>query len=127
MGKFLDKSGSFLFSKKWWVVGLWLVVLAAVGGGATIFYKPVSGAISIPGTPAQVTIDRLGQLFAGGGGGTGQIVFHTTDKKVNDVQNAIGSALAKVKTVVGAVNVVSPFANPQATASDGKTAYAIVQ
>ncbi|HEX2910069.1 MAG TPA: MMPL family transporter [Chloroflexia bacterium] len=127
MGKFLDRTGSFLFRKKWWAVGFWLLVLVVVGAAAGAFYKPASGAISIPGTPAQMTIDKVGQLFPGGGGGTGQIVFHTTDKKVSDFQAAIDPALAKVKAVPGVVNVVSPFVNPQATSADGKTAYAIVQ
>lgn len=127
MGSFLDKLGSFLFGKKWWVVGFWLLVLVVVGSGAAIFFKPASGAISIPGTPAQVTIDRVGQLFPGTGNGSGQIVFHTTDKKVSDFQGVIDPMLVKVKAVAGVVNVVSPSINPQATSSDGKTAYALVQ
>ena len=127
MGKFLDKSGSFLFRKKWWVVGFWLLILGLVGGGAAAFYKPVSSAISIPGTQAQMAIDRLGQLFPGGGNSSGSIVFHTTIKSVSDFQSGINASLAKVKAVAGVVNVVSPFDNPQATSSDGKTAYALVQ
>lgn len=127
MGNFLDKLGSFLFRKKWWVVGFWLLVLGIVGGLAANFYQPASGSISIPGTPAQLTIDRVGQLFPGSGNGSGQIVFHTTAKKVSDFQSVIDPALAKVKAVPGVVNVVSPFVNPQATSSDGKTAYALVQ
>lgn len=127
MGSFLDKSGLFLFKKKWWVVGFWLLVLAVVGAGALTFYKPAGSAISIPGTAAQVTIDRLGELLPGTGNGSGQIVFHTTAKKVSDFKDTIDANLAKVKAVPGVVNVVSPSINPQATSSDGKTAYALVQ
>ena len=127
MGNFLDKSGTLLFRKKWWVVGFWVLVLAIVGGGAATFYKAGSGGISIPGTAAQVTIDRVGELFPGAGSGSGQIVFHTTTKSVSDFQNVIDPALAKVKAVPGVTNVVSPFVNPQATSTDGKTAYALVQ
>lgn len=127
MGKFLDKSGTFLFGKKWWVVGFWLLVLALVGTGAAINFKPAASGISIPGTPAQVATDRVSQLVPGAGGGTGQIVFHTTDKKVSDFQSVIDANLAKIKTVPGVTNVVSPFVNPQATSADGKTAYAVIQ
>jgi len=127
LGNFLDKSGSFLFRKKWWVVGFWLLVLGVVGSGAATFYKPASSGITIPGTQAQVTIDRVGQLFPGTGNGSGQIVFHTTDKSVSDFQGVIDPALSKVKGVLGVVNVVSPFINPMAMSADGKTAYAIVQ
>ncbi len=127
MGQFLHKSGLFFFSKKWWVIGVWLVILVILSTGAALFYKPVSNAISIPGTQAQVAIDRVAELFPAMGKGSGQIVFHTADKPVSDFKTSIEGGLDKVKNVPGVVGVVSPFVNPQATSSDGKTAYAIVQ
>lgn len=127
MGKFLDRAGSFFFRKKWWVVGFWVLVLAIVGGCAAIFYQAPSSAISIPGTPAQAAIDRVDALFPNSGNGSGDLVFHTTAKPISAYQAAIEASLAKVKSVAGVVNVVSPFINPQAMSSDGKTAYAIVQ
>jgi RND superfamily putative drug exporter len=127
MGRFLHNLGIFFFTKKWWVIAFWVVILAILGTGAGVFYKPVSNAISIPGTEAQVAIDRVAQLFPSTGKGSGTLVYHTTDKKVSDFQSVIESNLTQVKGVTGVVNVVSPFINPNAVSSDGKTAYALVQ
>jgi RND superfamily putative drug exporter len=127
MGKLLHRLGLFFFRNKWWVVGLWAVVLVTLGGTMALFFKPASNAISIPGTEAQVAIDRLGQLFPEAGKGSGRIVYHTTDKPVSDFKSAIEANLDQVKQVEGVVNVVSPFVNTAAISSDGKTAYAQVQ
>ena len=88
MGKFLHKIGAKLFEKHWWATGVWLLVLLSLGGAAYHFYKPVSNTLSIPGTQSQVAIDRLGELFPNAGKGSGRIVFHTTDKKVDSVKIA---------------------------------------
>lgn len=127
MGKWLHKLGIICFSLKWWVVGFWLGVLIVAGAGAAIFYKAPSSNVSIPGTEAQIALDRLAELFPGTGKGSGTIVFHTTDKQVSDFKSAIDAGLARVKGVAGVTNVVDPFANPQAISRDGKTAYALVQ
>jgi RND superfamily putative drug exporter len=112
---------------KWWVIGFWLVVLVVAGTGAAIFYKAPSDAISIPGTEAQAALDRLSELFPGMGKSSGSIVFHTTDKPVSAFKSSIDAGLNQIKAIPGVVTVVSPFDNPQATSSDGKTAYALVQ
>jgi RND superfamily putative drug exporter len=127
VGKFLHRLGSFFFRKKWWVVTSWLLILAVLAGTTAIFFKPASNAISIPGTEAQVAIDRVGELFPAAGKGSGRIVYHTTAKPLSEYKNLIEDNLAKVKTVEGVVNVVSPFANPMALSGDGKTGYAQVQ
>ncbi len=127
MGNCLHKIGKKLFEKRWWVVGVWLLVVSALGGAAAYNYKPASESISIPGTQAQVAIDRLGELFPNAGKGSGRIVFHTTDKKVVDYKCDINSHLNEIRKVDGVAGVVSPFDNPDATSSDGKTAYAQVQ
>src|SRR3954453_3848839 len=127
MGKMLHTLGSFCFRLKWWVIGFWVVVLVIVGSGAALFYKAPSSAISIPGTEAQAALDRLSELFPASGKSSGNIVFHTTDTPVGAFKSAIDASLDEVKAVPGVVTVVSPFVNPQAISSDGKTAYALVQ
>jgi RND superfamily putative drug exporter len=127
MGKMLHNLGLMCFKLKWWVVGFWLFVLIVAGAGAAIFYKAPSSDVSIPGTEAQVALDRLTELFPGAGKASGNIVFHTTDKQVSDFKSEIEDTLFRVKGADGVTSVVSPFINPQAISSDGKTAYAIVQ
>src|SRR4051794_7943225 len=127
MGKMLHTLGTTCFRLRWWVAGFWLAVLVIAGIGAALFYKAPSSAISIPGTEAQAALDRLSELFPGSGKSSGNIVFHTSDKSVGDFKSTIDATLDQVKAVPGVVAVVSPFVNPQAMSSDGKTAYALVQ
>src|SRR4051794_14271080 len=127
MGKMLHTLGTTCFRLRWWVAGFWLAVLVIAGIGAALFYKAPSSAISIPGTEAQAALDRLSELFPGSGKSSGNIVFHTSDKSVGDFKSTIDATLDEVKAVPGVVAVVSPFVNPQAMSSDGKTAYALVQ
>jgi RND superfamily putative drug exporter len=127
MGKFLHKIGEKLFEKHWWTVGVWLLMLLSLGGAAYHFYKPISNALSISGVQSQVAIDRLGELFPNTGKGSGRIVFHTTDKKIDDYKSAITLSLNDVKNVDGITRAVSPFDNPAAISGDGKTAYAEIQ
>lgn len=127
MGKMLHELGMTCFRLRWWVVGFWIGVLIVAGAGAAILYKAPSNNVSIPGTEAQVALDRLAELFPGAGKASGTIVFHTIDKHVSDFKSAIDAGLGQVKGVAGVTNVVSPFANPQAISSDGNTAYALVQ
>src|SRR6476620_7496404 len=127
MGKWLHKLGLIFFGSKWWVIGFWVGVLIVAGAGAALFYKTPSNDISIPGTEAQRALDHLTELFPGTGSASGNIVFHTTDSQVSDFKSPIDASLVQVKGVAGVTNVVSPFANPQAISSDGKTAYAVIQ
>ena len=127
MGKFLHKIGEKIFEKHWWAAGAWLLILLSLGGAAYHFYKPVSNVLSIPGVQSQIAIDRLSELFPNAGKGSGRIVFHTTDKKIDDYKSAITSSLNDVKNVNGITGAVSPFDNPAAISSDGKTAYAEIQ
>lgn len=127
MGKFLHRIGASLFEKRWWAVGVWLLVLLSLGGAAYHYYKPVSGALSIPGVQSQAAIDRLGELFPNVGEGSGRIVFHTTDKVISDYTSAITSSLDDVRNVHGVTGAVGPFDNPSAISDDGKTAYAEIQ
>src|ERR1044072_3391012 len=127
MGKWLHKLGENCFRLRWWVVGFWLGVLIVAGACAAVFYEAPSNDVSIPGTEAQIALDHLAELFPGAGKGTGNIVFHTTDGQVSDFKSAIDAGLEQVKGVAGVTAVISPFANPQALSSDGKTAYALVQ
>jgi len=127
MGKMLHELGMTSFRLRWWVVGFWIGVLIFAGAGAAILYKAPSNNVSIPGTEAQLALDRLAELFPDAGKASGTIVFHTIDKHVSDFKSAIDAGLGQVKGVAGVTNVVSPFVNPQAISSDGNTAYALVQ
>ncbi len=128
MGKYLHKLGDVAFRRPWIVIGAWLALLVILGGAAWYFMKPTSTAISIPGTDAQVAIDRTKELFPDTGGGSGRIVFHVDDGQVVlDQQPAIAALLATIKDVDGVAAVVGPFDSDTFISKSGTIAYAQVQ
>lgn len=128
MGNFLLKLGAKTFDLKWAVVGIWLVVLGVVGTTAYIYVQPPSSSLTIPGTEAQKTFDRYGELFPETGKGSGRIVFSTNDgSTIADHKSEINSLISDVKKVDQITDVISPFDNPSGISEDKKIAYAVVQ
>lgn len=127
MGSFLQTVGNKMFELKWFVVLAWVVLLGALGTTAAIYMQPPSSSLSIPGTEAQKTFDRYGELFPDDGKASGQIVFATKDGTIADRQQDIIKLLNKVSDVDNVTAVISPFENPLGVSEDKTIAYAIVQ
>lgn len=127
MGEKLHKLGTFAYKHKWWFLASWLVIFGIFSLTASHFYKPTSNAISIPGTKAQVALNRMNELFPDLGSGSGRIVFESKgDKQISDYTSQINDLVNKVSKVDGVNRIVSPFENAKAISSDGKIAYAQV-
>jgi putative drug exporter of the RND superfamily len=114
MASVLYRLGRFAFHRRWLVTVAWLVVLAAVLVGAMTLAKPTSGAFSIPGTPAQRTIDLLSERFpqASAGGATARIVFaapagHTLSEPQQ--RAAVERAVTRLRTAPQVATVANPF------------------
>ena len=127
MGNFLQKLGARAFELKWVIVLVWIVILGILGATAAHYFKSPTSAIKIPGTEAQKTFDRYGELFPDEGKGSGRIVFYTADGQVRDHATEINQLLARIDDVDNVSAVISPFTNPKGISDDGKTAYAILQ
>jgi RND superfamily putative drug exporter len=104
-----------------------MIILVALGLAAARFYQAPSSSISIPGTKAQQSIDRVGELFPNSGGASGRVVFHATDGTIISNEAAITNVVKKIGTVDGVAMAVSPFASENFISEDGKTAYAQIQ
>jgi RND superfamily putative drug exporter len=127
LGKQLHKLGAIAFNHPWRFISAWVVVLAIFGVSAMQFMKAPSSSLSIPGTPAQASIDRIKQLFPSSGGGTGRIVFETTKGTIADYKSSIDNLITKIADVDGVSQAVSPFID-ESFVSKGKTiAYAQIQ
>lgn len=127
MGNFLHVLGEKAFIYKWWVIGGWVAVLAVLGILAAQFYKTPSDAISIPGTEAQKTLDRFGELFPEAGKGTGRVVFEARQgTTISSHKSDIEAAVKQLEGVEGVSQVVSPFMLDDTISNDGKVAYATV-
>lgn len=127
LGKQLHKLGAVAFAHPWRFIATWVVVLAVLGFGAFQFMKPPSSAISIPGTQAQESIDKIERLFPDAGGATGRIVFHTPSGTVQDHKKDIETIVTEVSKVDGISQAVSPFIDPSFVSEDKTIAYAQVQ
>ncbi len=128
MGNFLLKLGERAFDFKWKIVIFWLAILAVLGMAAFHYMKPPTGNISIPGTQAQTTFDRYGELFPDEGKGSGRLVFSTkSGDTIAQHRAGIDAFLASITKVDNVTTVVSPFDNPNGISKNGQIAYAVVQ
>lgn len=128
MSEYLQKLGAFAFKHPWRVVSFWVVILVALGIATSSFYKAPGSAISIPGTEAQVAIDRANKLFPESGKGSGRIVFQASDgKEISSYKKQIEGLVADVGEIKGVTSVVSPFDSSEFIAKSGDIAYAQVQ
>lgn len=128
MAHFLHRLGKYCFERAWWVISVWLIVLAIVGVLAVNFMKPPSDGISIPGTEGQKALDRMSQLFPDTGKGSGRIVFEAAGGKTMQNYSAqVTSSLDAIKKVDGVSGTVSPFDNPSAISKDQTIGYAEIE
>ena len=69
------------------VVGIWVLVLVALGGAAATFGDRYDDSFSIPGTESQEGQDLLAERF-GLTGANGQVLFEARTGKITDPANA---------------------------------------
>ena len=128
MGKGLHKMGEYIFSRPWRFIALWVIILGIAGGVGASLSRPMSEAITIPGTQAQTTLDRLRQLFPDAGAGTGRVVFEVAEgSSIEQHKTIVESTLKDIENVDGVKRVISPFEYRDAISKDGRIAYAQVQ
>lgn len=128
MASFLNRLGIYSFNHKWLVLSTWLVVISVVVGLMVTFQQPASDDISIPGTEAQTTIDKVEKLFPNAGGGTGRLVFEVpAGKTVDDYKDVINQTLADAAKAKDVEQVISPFMFEDAVSEDRRIAFAQLQ
>lgn len=127
LGKQLHKLGATAYKHPWRFISSWVLILALLGFGASQFMKAPSSNISIPGTHAQTSIDRIKDLFPNSGGATGRIVFHADDGTIKDYESDIENLIDKVEMVDGISQAISPFVDDSFTSNDKTIAYSQVQ
>ncbi|MBM2616142.1 MMPL family transporter [Actinoplanes sp. LDG1-06] len=76
MATFLYRLGRASFQRRWAVLLIWAGVLVAALTGMVVLQQPTSATFSIPGTPAQQTMDLLQERFPrAGAGASARVVF----------------------------------------------------
>ncbi|NMR19071.1 MMPL family transporter [Cellulomonas fimi] len=119
MAELLYRVGRFSARRAWLVVGVWLTALVVAGAAYLTWGGALSSSITIPGTPTAEVTDRLEAEFDSVGGGTGTVVFRTSDgTPLSAAQRAaISDALAGAGDAAGVASVVDPFATEQQRAA----------
>lgn len=109
MATILYRLGLLSARRPWRVITTWLLLLLAAGAGFGLFAGPVSTTLSIPGTPTGDVQERLAAEFPAAQGGSGSLVFTTTDgspftdEQAEEVQRFLGR-LDDLPGVRGAVD-----------------------
>lgn len=112
MAELLYRIGRSAAGHARWVLATWVLIVVAAGGAYLTWGGTLTNSVTIPGTPTQEVTDLLQQEFPDAAGGTGTVVFATTDgTALTPAQRSeISTALAQVTAVDGVADVVDPFA-----------------
>ncbi|OKK15656.1 hypothetical protein AMK16_27590 [Streptomyces sp. CB00455] len=130
MADFLYRLGRLSFRRRWSVTLIWIVILAAVGGGAAIAATAPDDGHSMPGIEAQRAFDMMQQRFPGSAanGANARVVFVAPGgEKVTAADNreVIDAFVDQASKGSQVASVVNPF-QAQAVSRDASTAYATV-
>lgn len=122
MAELLYRLGRFSARRAWAVLISWIVILGLSVGAFLAFGGTLSSAVSIPGTPTAKVSDQLAESFPSASGGTGAMVFHTSDGDAftDSQKEAIAALLDDTAALKGVDTTVNPF-ETQATIADQST------
>jgi RND superfamily putative drug exporter len=112
VAELLFRIGRFAARRRLVVGGTWLVILALAAAAYAVGGGPLTGQITIPGTPTDQVAQRLAAELPAAAGSTGTVVFHTEDGSAfTDAQMAAISAMvADASGIDGVKQAVDPFA-----------------
>jgi RND superfamily putative drug exporter len=93
------------------VIVAWVVIIALAGVAFSLFKGPTSESITIPGTATSKVTDELAKKFPSASGGSGSLVFETTDGKkfTSAEQSEVTSFLKDLGDLSGVKGTVDPF------------------
>jgi putative drug exporter of the RND superfamily len=119
------------FQHRFAVVGLWVALLLALGGGAAAAGTSYSEEFSLPGTESTKALELLQKQLPASSGDTDQIVIHVDNGSVQDaaVRTKVSQMLETVSTLPSVTGVTSMYSEQGAAqvSADGRTAFATVQ
>lgn len=111
MATFLYKLGRMAYRRRWAVLSAWIVGLLAIGLSAGAFMGTLTNSFSIPGTETQRALDTLKKEMPEFSGGSGSIVYQTSDGKkfTTDQKKAIGTSLDELEALPDVREASNPF------------------
>ena len=111
MAKFLYNLGLFSAKRAWLVIVVWLLLIGSTATLAATAGGSFTTTMSVPGTPAQNTIDKLQSSFPKASRGSGQVVFATENGKPFTAaqKRAIAKELSAVDVLSSVDSTMNPF------------------
>ncbi|APH46532.1 RND transporter [Microbacterium sp. 1.5R] len=111
MASLLFRLGSLAARKAWTVIVSWVVILGLGVGAFLTLGGTLSNSFDIPGTASGAVTDQLAEKLPDTAGGTGTVVYQTTDGSAfTEQQKQEISALAKsAEDLDGVASVIDPF------------------
>ncbi len=113
----------------WRAIGIWVLVIAAIGVASNTLGGALQNNFSIPNSDAQKATDLLQKRFPARAGDSATIVFHT-DGKLSDpaAKQAVAAALAAATKVTHVTGAGDPYTSENGQISEnGNIGYADVQ
>jgi len=130
MSGLLYRLGALCVRRKFIVLLIWTLAVAAVVAGVLLFGARTDNDIRLPGTDAQSASDLLSREFPPQQNGQSAIVFHSSDGTLTDAANqrAVEVSLRDIARTAHVSSVISPFSRgaEMLMSADGKTAVAQV-
>src|SRR5690606_38259178 len=129
MAILLAQLGRFAYRRAVPVLIAWLLIAAGTVLGGLALGGTMQDSFKIPGTESQQATDRLAAVFPQTAGASGQLVVHSTDASIADLESELDDLATRLGDVDGVDNAISPF-NEYATdaiSDDGMTAVVQVQ
>jgi putative drug exporter of the RND superfamily len=110
MAAFLYRAGRLSARRPWWVITVWLMLLAGAAAGAAIFRVPLGNQFSIPGAQFQTATDTLRLEMPALAGDAGTIVVTSPSPFTSRQRAAVATAAARWSRIGGVASVTDPFA-----------------
>ncbi|MFC0539876.1 MMPL family transporter [Kutzneria chonburiensis] len=121
MSSFLYRLGRAAARGRVLVLAVWLVVLAAAGGGALLLNQGTDDTFAIPGSESQDALDHLKRVFPETAGTSAQLVVVAPGRvDTPAVKAAVADAVNQIKKVDQVATAVDPFDN--GVSRDGRAA-----
>lgn len=123
----LERWARFQYRRRWWVLGGWVLLVAALIALQTVYGGKFISEFSNPGAESQRALDVLQDRFPSRAGEDADLVFESA-KGFEDpeIRAQIDGLLNEVAAIPGVSGVESPFEYPGYISQDGTIARAVV-
>ncbi|MER7446251.1 MMPL family transporter [Microbacterium sp. NPDC097977] len=122
MASLLYRLGSLAARKAWTVIISWVLILGLGVGAFLTLGGTLSNSFDIPGTASGAVTDQLAKKLPDTAGGTGTVVYRTTDGSAftDQQKQEISTLASSAEDLDGVASVIDPFETQQQRAEQAQ-------